>query len=72
MGPADGGLWGRKHPVLQDACSKLYLADYALMRLSAILGHFLLGSTVKNMTSVLHSTLGTVLRAPMCTLWQAL
>lgn len=46
VGPADGGL-GEEVRVLQGACSRLYLADYALICLSAILGHFLLAAPWK-------------------------
>lgn len=58
VGTADGGLWERKYRVLQDACSRLYLAGYALICLSAILEHFPLGSTMENLTNVLHALLG--------------
>lgn len=68
MGTADGGLWERKYRVLQDACSRLYLADYALICLSAILGHFLLGSTMENLTTVLHALLKELFLGRPCAL----
>lgn len=68
MGTADGGLWERKYLVLQDVCSRLYLADYALICLSAILGHFLLGSTMENLTNVLHALLRELFLGRPCAL----